>query len=139
MTQEALKLALEALKDGDWYINQLEMIVYCVDNDEIHFNRAKVQTAITAIKEALAQEQEPSGHFLDFAYSDSIAQVHVYDQFQKGQQFYATPPQRTWVGLTKKEILLVNEKQDESIIAAPDHELIQFARAIEAKFKEKNA
>jgi hypothetical protein len=48
------------------------------------------------------------------------------------------PPQRTWVGLTKKEILLVNEKQDESIIAAPDNELIQFSRAIEAKLKEKN-
>jgi len=51
---------------------------------------------------------------------------------------YSHPPQRTWVGLTKKEILLVNEKQDESIIAAPDDELIQFARAIEAKLKEKN-
>jgi len=51
---------------------------------------------------------------------------------------FTHPPQRTWVGLTKKEILLVNEKQDESIIAAPDDELIQFARAIEAKLKEKN-
>ena len=58
--EEALKLALEALESADWYINQLEMIVYSVDDDGTHENRAKVQATITAIKAALAQPaQEP--------------------------------------------------------------------------------
>jgi hypothetical protein len=82
-------------------------------------------------KDAYAQpEQEPSGHFLDFAYSDSIAYVHVYDQFRKGQQFYKAPPQRTWVGLTDDEIS--NMFDDWPFKAG------EFARAIEAKLKEKN-
>jgi hypothetical protein len=109
MTQEALKLALEALNTIMWHGGGS---CWVVDAD-------KIENAITAIKEALAKEktlqalhsenerlglykdayaqpeQEPSGHFLDFAYSDSIAYVHVYDQFRKGQQFYKAPPQRT--------------------------------------------
>ena len=86
-------------------------------------------------KDAYAQpEQEPSGHFLDFAYSDSIAYVHVYDQFRKGQQFYKAPPQRTWGGLTDEEIdyLLV------STAGENEETHISFARAIEAKLKQKN-
>ena len=57
---EALKLALEALEAGDWFIGQLEMIVYSSDDTGTHENRAQVQAAITVIKEALAQPaQEP--------------------------------------------------------------------------------
>jgi hypothetical protein len=43
-----------------------------------------------------------------------------------------TPPQRTWVGLTDEEIL-----KSEWAIGANDV-LLNFARAIEAKLKEKN-
>ena len=84
-------------------------------------------------KETLAQTQEPSGHFLDFAYSDSIAQVHVYDQFQKGQQFYTTPPQRTWVGLTDEEYIHITDS-----VYHQGHGLVAYYKAIEAKLKEKN-
>lgn len=50
--------------------------------------------------------EEPDGHFLDFAYADSIAQVYVYDQFTKGQPFYSSPPteKRPWIDLTPEEI-----------------------------------
>ena len=85
-------------------------------------------------KETLAQTQEPSGHFLDFAYSDSIAQVHVYDQFQKGQQFYTTPPQRTWVGLTDEEIDSYFEDHGWS----PSEDYYPVIKDIEAKLKELN-
>ena len=150
MTQDirdVLKLALEALKDGDWYINQLEMIVYCVDNDEIHFNRAKVQTAIKVAEEALAQTQEPvSSDPLPRACN--LAGVD-YQTFLKIKAYMpVTPPQRTepkigcvnhdcdkckaqrtWVGLTDDEIALINA----------DYPLPQgFAKAIEAKLKQKN-
>jgi len=117
MTQEALNLALEALKDGDWYINQLEMIVYCVDNDEIHFNRAKVQTAITAIKEALTQTE----HNFCPRCGKRTKDIHT-----------CTPPQRTWVGLTDEEIQTIVNK-----VASEYQTSDTFARAIEAKLKEK--
>jgi hypothetical protein len=52
--EHTLKLALEALKEGDWYIGQLETIVYSSDDDGVHGNRAKVQEAIKALEEALA-------------------------------------------------------------------------------------
>jgi hypothetical protein len=84
-------------------------------------------------KDAYAQpEQEPSGHFLDFAYSDSIAYVHVYDQFRKGQQFYKAPPPRTWVGLAAEDRLTAKYMQD-----APDgiEAVIDY---LEAKLKELN-
>jgi hypothetical protein len=46
-----------------------------------------------------------------------------------------TPPQRTWVGLTDEEIL----KNQDIVENSYSLDLIEFARAIEAKLKEKNA
>jgi len=60
MSKEAMTLALEALKEGDWYIGQLETIVYSSDDDGIHGNRAKVQEAIKALEEALAKQEQPT-------------------------------------------------------------------------------
>ena len=56
--KEVLKLALEALKTADWYIDQLEMIVYSADDLETHHERAKVQAVIKALEEALANHCE---------------------------------------------------------------------------------
>jgi hypothetical protein len=47
---------------------------------------------------------------------------------------YTTPPQRTWVGLTDEEIKALAKKHN-GIFYDCD---IDFARAVEAKFKEKN-
>ena len=45
-----------------------------------------------------------------------------------------TPPQRTWVGLTEDEILLISA----DCAATHQHTDIHFARAIEAALKAKN-
>jgi len=128
MTKEALKLALDAL--------ETELSIDWTNNDEFNKSAEKMHEAIKVIKEALAQEQEPSGHFLDFAYSDSIAYVHVYDQFRKGQQFYKAPPQRTWVGLTEEEI---GDEYVRFEVSKGGFNRFEYAvRAIEAKLKEKN-
>ena len=50
-------------------------------------------------------------------------------QFQHEALLYSAP-QRTWVGLTDEEISAIDWKSDET--------LHDFARAIEAKLKEKN-
>ena len=45
-------------------------------------------------------------------------------------------PQRTWVGLTDEEILVKCESVPDYDIG--NHDLIQFAQAIQAKLKDKN-
>ena len=175
MTQEALKLALDAL--------ETELSIDWGNQDEFNASAEKMYKAIAAIKEALAQqeqlhasedvsigvdmtldgahvtalrsyrngakvvfysqfhsapqrtEQEPSGHFLDFAYSDSIAYVHVYDQFRKGQQFYKAPPQRTWAGLKDEDKHKIWYEM-QNIMGW--YSFQEIANAIEAKLKEKN-
>jgi|APGre2960657404_1045060.scaffolds.fasta_scaffold55410_2 hypothetical protein len=81
MTQEALKLALKALENGD------------VPTPE---NVGKNLDAITAIKEALAQRTEPviSTWVLREVYFDEDGEPTMH----------RSPPQRTWVGLTDDEI-----------------------------------
>ena len=51
-------------------------------------------------------------------------------QFMHEAALYERPTQRTWVGLTDEEISAIDWKSDET--------LHDFARAIEAKLKEKN-
>ena len=120
MTQEALKLALEALENHT-AIKHPQQIYY----------RDK---AITAVKEALAQpEQEPFGYFKaePFGWTD-CAESDV-----GAIALYQTPPRRTWVGLTAGEILDTLISVDEKTVRLPSL-LGQFACAIEAKLKQKN-
>jgi len=122
MTQEALKLALEALENGD------------VPTPE---NVGKNLDAITAIKEALAQEQEPVA-LPCCGYADSSAiKWNPYSQVVQCHncgQVYTTPLQRTWVGLTDEEIDSYFEDQGWS----PSESYYPVIKAIEAKLKEKN-
>ena len=101
---EALKLALEALT----YI----YTETTVDEDEL------IDQAITAIKEALAQTQEP------------VVCCQQYDTClqpctPRGEHL----AQRTWVGLTDKE---------RSELVTLHHGWNEYGQAIEAKLKEKN-
>jgi hypothetical protein len=60
------------------------------------------------------------------------------DAYDEGTLYplYTTPPRRTWVALTDKEILVKCESVPDYDIG--NHDLIQFARAIEAKLRSKN-
>ena len=128
---DALKLALEALEGADWYINQLEMIVYSVDDDGTHENRLKVQQAIAAIKEALAQpEQEPVAVCeLQEDGWDTICDGDWLETLPVGTKLYTTPPKRPWVGLT-------NEDWNSTPY---DTEFRAGAEWAEVKLKEKNS
>ena len=147
MTQEALKLALDALERL---------------RPEGFFNEA-----ITAIKEALREhamrevqrlgqeiEQEPVAWKLmprdatdamlkamdecsTEGYDERLYAGHAASVYMAAWDEAPTPPQRTWVGLTDDEIidvlhpLVMADMSDE----ATDYEI---ARAIEAKLKKKN-
>jgi len=127
MKDEALKLALEALEAGDWYIGQLEAIVYHADDLGTHEDRAKMQAAITAIKQALAAPvQEPVAMPADWF-------AGMSEEYRKKAFGIATPhaAQRQWVGLTDEEKLhieIMGGKSD-----------VMLAEMVEVKLKERNA
>jgi hypothetical protein len=141
MTQEALKLALEALEDA---------------LNKPMWDRPKMTEAITAIKEALREhamrevqrlgqeiEQEPVEWGVDWGKAGDIPCVSIIKRLSDGgikvlaveyaPYSYTTPPQRTWVGLTESDRRLINfEWQDGNGTAT---EIIDL---VEAKLKEKN-
>jgi hypothetical protein len=80
MTQEALRMALEAL-------------LHAYHEDEAH---PRTLEAITAIKEVLAQEQEPVKMV---AYNCFCGRTMKFESVHG-----VVAPQRTWVGLTDDEI-----------------------------------
>ena len=111
MTQEALKLALEALENGD------------VPTPE---NAGKNLDAITAIKEALAQpEQEPVKMV---AYNCFCGRTMKFESVHG-----VVAPQRTWVGLTDEEA-----KKIQTIMTYGNWSFQKIIQTIEAKLKEKN-
>ena len=130
MTQEALKLALEALENGMKF-------VWTDPEREACF------VAIDAIKEALAQPAQEPYCYVDPVHlaalnTDQSAEVvlHKNPSGYAARGLYTAPQQRTWVGLTDEEILVKCESVPDYDIG--NHDLIQFARAIETKLKEKN-
>ena len=108
MTQEKLKLVLDALENGD------------VPTPE---NVGKNLDAITAIKEALAHRHE--------WFRTSEMKVGQMRCISCGTWGHEEMPQRTWVGLTDEEI-------QECLKGLPTQTIDVYARRIEAKLKEKN-
>jgi uncharacterized UPF0160 family protein len=134
--KEALKLALEALHG---FIPYLPL----KDKEQCE----KYDKAITAIKAALAQEQEP------VAWVDLLKQAEevvrsksLWKKYIDGTplandiavwmadfaQQYTTPQQRPWVGLTD------DERLEAAGIEGADEWFWKVVEAIEAKLKEKN-
>jgi len=123
---EALTLALEALSSGEkmkadgigWW----------------EYDRRLVKQAIIAIKEALAQPAQEPVAWMCGAFDGEPCEQSHRDEWENPR--YTTPPQRPWVGLTGQEIDDIDEANWEE-----DHKvwgIHEFARAIEAKLKEKN-
>ena len=114
MTQEALKLAFEALElnNKEWKsLADSGDAGYWKAEDQDHYKQT--EEAITAIKEALAQTQEP----------DDIASILACRDMLDAQPV----PPRTWVDLTDEEIDNINYTSAHML-----------AREVLAKFKEKN-
>jgi hypothetical protein len=125
MTKEALKLALEALEAN-------QPVNYCMNSNgerfpmmhEDPFRFERNTKAITAIKAALEAKDEP------VACADNGVVNWIADkQFMHEAELYIAPPQRTWVGLTKKEF-------EDAVYRLEDLEDCWVA--IETKLKGKN-
>ena len=120
MTQEALKLALDAL--------ETELSIDWTNNDEFNASAEKMHEAIAAIKEALAKEKA-----LQALHSENERLGLYKDAYKK----------RTWVGLTDDEemestFLECGGKWNGDFWKIEDADFHPFLRTIEAKLKEKN-
>ena len=137
MTKDtALRIALEAFnKLAAWNDGE----VGCHMDEP--YSAEVAREAITAIKAALEAKDEPVAYIYEF-WAD---RGHKGLSFEKERSadntpLYTTPPpvaephKRTWMGLTDEEIVLIVAE----CAASHQHTDIHFARAIEAKLKEKN-
>ena len=93
----------------------LEALEHFRDTGTRPSDLAMSEDAIAAIKEALREHA-------------------MYEVQRLGQEIQPEPPQRTWQGLTDEEIILIVA----DCASSHQHTDIHFARAIEAKLKEKN-
>jgi len=126
MTQtEALRLALEYME--------------LVPDDRYNADHIDQDALITAIKTTLETKDEPVAWMV---YTQDGQSVYVTDNptdIQEGQRalpMYTTPQ---WVGLTDKELNLIGTQWHFNLLEAKDKaDLFAFARAIEAKLREKN-
>ena len=122
---EALKMSLEALEEA------CELI-----GPAWAWRDEKGRPAITAIKEVLAQEQEPVAwgvfecnlHDMFFTEAEAVEMAQLKGNHAEVKPLY-TAPQRTWVGLTAKE---KHEFRYSHMTTA------DFIEDIEAKLKDKN-
>ena len=97
MTQDELKLALEALNNlAAWNDGEVG------GHMDEPYAAGTSRKAITAIKEALKQTQEPD-YWLGYG-----LQAHTEKPFEGATPVYTTPPQRTWVGLTLEQYIAIN-------------------------------
>ena len=123
---EALRMALEALETStDWDVSATG-------------RQLKSMQAITALRTALAQTQEPMAWF-----STGLARMFHWtsDKPAYGDDWvplYTTPPQREFVGLTKEEIAEFDtwhDNREEEVGWCNPSEIVAY---IEAKLKQKN-
>ena len=120
---EALKLALEALKQID---------------EAMPFPVAKLAQKVIreALAEQPAQQQEPVAVVKALPMGHNQSDMHYAEcqHLPVGTLLYTSPPaSKPWVGLTQQDIDIAFDDTQEG------GSFNEFARAIEAKLREKNA
>ena len=113
------------------------------DNDWVCYPEDIKAFANLVAAKALAQTQEPvawmrtSGTGSPVVTEELLVEMpEMRWNFQK--PLYTTPPQRTWVGLTEEEIKPCWYEACQTDLELTSQLVVYFAKAIEAKFKEKN-
>ena len=81
------------------------------------------------------QGQEPVAVLMDGELFTMAEYEVIAEQGDGAQPLYTAPPQREWQGLTEDE---VSAAVDDCDVYFDDEFLVDFARRIEAKLKEKN-
>jgi len=126
---EALRLALEALERS---------VATCLDQYSHEQVRSRpehfINQAITAIKAALEAKDEPVAVYRAGQTKGEVYHVQFLKEMAADEVLLYAKPQDLQL-LTDDEILLISVECS----ASHQHMDIQFARAIEAKLKERNS
>jgi hypothetical protein len=93
--------------------------------------QARMQEEIDELRQALETEQEPVAWANSFDLQNFDMKVRTCPDLHHTVPLYTAPPKREWVGLTDEEIHDMSGYEE-------DRKMYRFARAIEAKLKEKN-
>jgi hypothetical protein len=134
---KALKLALEAcellvkLMRDEHLIMKIPIGLYPAERKSVE--------AITAIKQTLAAPVQEADVFDDDIEVTGPTTIRTRYRLEAGTKLYTTPPaaQSAPVPLTDDEVDRAIDRIDQNAINWTQ-ELFKFARAIEAKLKEKN-
>jgi hypothetical protein len=132
---EVLKQALEALEKNYKLINgegtrfglEGAMDGYYSGCFDVDGTNKETENAIASLRQAIAELESQERNFCPRC-GKRTNDIHTCTP---PQGIYYTPPQRTWVGLTDYEIDKTHETQVWDARRS-------YARAIEAKLKEKN-
>ena len=127
---EALRLALEALETS-MYPQQKQLQAITAINAALEAKDEPVAWRDAAIR--LGEELSSVG---PDGYYDMDAKEWLDWAMEQNPRGKHSLPQRTWVGLTEKDICEAAVKSQEGI--SPRDDTLRFAIAIEAKLKEKN-
>ena len=137
---EVLKQALEALEKSQSALAE-ELSAWDIDPPLHHVQESHdlCGPAITSLRQAIAEleSQEPVAWLRTSGIGSPVVTNEMFNAYPEMRlnfqtPLYAHPPQRTWVGLTDEEITSVANNSH------PLNGVRSFARAIEAKLKQKN-
>jgi hypothetical protein len=116
---EALR---ESLREHMAEIQRLRAALEQAQPNELMIWKSRAMSAERIIEKFMQPEQEP-------VFELGFGWLADATKYPRGTKLYATPP-RQWQGLTDEEL--------NQIYAEPQTHAGQYARAIEAKLKEKN-
>jgi hypothetical protein len=142
MTQtEALRLALEALESGEkmqngrlvWIEHDISLVkqaIPAIKSELLSRSDGEVKDEPVAWRDVAIRLGEELSSVGPDGYYDMDAKEWLDWAMEQNPRGEHSLPQRTWVGLTNEEISAIDWKSNET--------LHDFAKAVEAKLKEKN-
>jgi len=124
-------MSIEAIKQA---LEELQYVLNSSTNEDFPLHGNSFDKTISILEQAIeqAEKQEPVGEIVQAF--EGLTAVSIPVMPPVGTKLYAAPPQREWVGLTDADIAHAMHGNVEGSNMLP----YQFARAIEAKLKEKN-
>ena len=130
-------MSIEAMKQ---VLDELQYVLDSSTNEDLPLHGNSFNRTLSLLNQAIeqAEKQELVGEIeiQDMGRPFNAGQVTVrfyQDAPAVGTKLYSAPPKREWVGLTDEELY------DLWCITKPEYEdRYDFARAVEAKLKEKN-
>jgi hypothetical protein len=119
-----------------WFFTGQDGSEYCSEKDSREgvwtplFTKANFEATPKQISEPVAMRFDFDGY--GYQYIDSGSGSNWQTRHKDAEPLYTAPQRREWVGLTEEEIYPLYSEP------SSDAEMVEFARAIEAKLREKN-